>query len=361
MIPLISSLLILVVNITTSEYLIKSRMKRLYRILFLILFTLLMLGLTRWFIPLLIGQDMPVYMITFVSWLYILVYIFIYNDSLKTILAVMGFSFSHTLFVNGLAYHIFSIYYNDYRVIGFLLFEIAFFLISTPIILYLLKNTLLKALPSYKENLQKITTLLLLMNFLLMYLSRFILNFNHIFDILLFYGVLFFMMIITYYLIYRLTQTSTNVQELTDLVYYDPLTKLNNRLALFNDFDKLDLTSKEFFLYYLDLNQLKTINDKYGHIKGDAYLIEFSKALEKTVKDKGQVYRISGDEFIVTSQTTMFNVDHMKKEINKHYFYEHPFIGVSIGLAIYPKNGRNLDELLNYADVLMYKDKENKE
>ena len=115
-------------------------------------------------------------------------------------------------------------------------------------------------------------------------------------------GCLFFVICqIAYYLLY-VTKTFAQRQEhasLSRLAYADGLTNLANRAK--SDKALLDLNKKDtdYCIISIDLNGLKPINDKFGHLTGDKYIKDFSKVLTNTFEELGLCARIGGDEFLV--------------------------------------------------------------
>ncbi len=85
------------------------------------------------------------------------------------------------------------------------------------------------------------------------------------------------------------------------LAYEDVLTKGKNRLCYNSKVDEYLKEKKSFRLTILDINNLKTINDRYGHDKGDEAIVYLSKILKDSFSGQGTVYRLSGDEFSVLS------------------------------------------------------------
>jgi diguanylate cyclase (GGDEF)-like protein len=113
---------------------------------------------------------------------------------------------------------------------------------------------------------------------------------------------------------------------------------------------------------FIDLDNLKVINDDYDHAKGDTYLKQFASAVESSVKNQGEVYRFAGDEFIclLTRDFQQFNTGQFKKNIEKDMIVDVPYYGVSLGLAYYPKDGITADDLISLADQDMYTEKKAK-
>ncbi|GGA40519.1 GGDEF domain-containing protein [Psychrobacillus lasiicapitis] len=146
----------------------------------------------------------------------------------------------------------------------------------------------------------------------------------------------------------------------------DPLTNTYNRRTLERNFNKI---SKKFVgegyslgVIMLDLNNFKEVNDQYGHQKGDELLILIASKLTNFVKKNDLVARWGGDEFVilVSNITEEFGTDYTQnllKNIKEHNPSEFTSIGASIGYAVYPRDGDNLQKLIQIADSGMYKEK----
>jgi diguanylate cyclase (GGDEF)-like protein len=86
---------------------------------------------------------------------------------------------------------------------------------------------------------------------------------------------------------------------LAHLAYADGLTGLPNRSKFEQYLTDLDKSDKNYCILSIDLNGLKSVNDRSGHLIGDRYLLEFSKALRKSAPEDGFIARIGGDEFVM--------------------------------------------------------------
>lgn len=155
-------------------------------------------------------------------------------------------------------------------------------------------------------------------------------------------------------------QTSFNL--LKKHSHTDQLTGCLNRKAL----ESIDISFKTDVgaIVYFDLNDLKPINDNYGHIIGDEYLVAFSNILLRFVNEDITVYRVGGDEFVLIANnhskekvTGLMNkiVTLSKKTIQ---LKGRPFIiSFSAGISLYPNHSTQLHTLINLADKAMYKNK----
>ncbi|MCR5404924.1 MAG: GGDEF domain-containing protein [Butyrivibrio sp.] len=112
------------------------------------------------------------------------------------------------------------------------------------------------------------------------------------------------------YMIY-ITQSYAQRKEyesLARLAYADGLTNLPNRARTDKYLEDLDKSNKDYCIVSVDLNGLKTVNDKFGHVNGDKYIKDFSKVLSTTFDGVGFLSRIGGDEFLVIIEDSQ-NVD----------------------------------------------------
>ena len=158
-------------------------------------------------------------------------------------------------------------------------------------------------------------------------------------------------------------------KEIKHLAYHDYLTGLPNWMSLSEKLNHSILLSrnmgKMLAVMFLDLDDFKMINDTMGHDIGDQLLIEVSKRLVNTLPKGDIVARIGGDEFIILVQDTE-DVDYINIEskkilncLNKPFNLNNQdfFITTSIGVAIYPNDGEDAEELIKNADIAMYKAK----
>jgi diguanylate cyclase (GGDEF)-like protein len=151
---------------------------------------------------------------------------------------------------------------------------------------------------------------------------------------------------------------------------HDPLTRLFNRRRFLEraqqEIAKAQENGDSFSILFLDVDELKRINDSYGHLAGDALLREVANAIVDAVRGEDMVVRYGGDEFIVllpaTGAAAAASVAQRVSEgIERHRFMagrellEVP--GVSLGVATFPEDGRTLDQLLSAADATLYREK----
>lgn len=147
-----------------------------------------------------------------------------------------------------------------------------------------------------------------------------------------------------------------------NIIYIDPLTKLYNRKVLeSNSFNRMLLKDK-VGVFYIDVDDFKTINDTYGNDVGDELLKATGNILKNSVRKTDFAVRMGGDEFlIVTNLDKEERIEKVKSRINKavdNYNTKNDIkISLSIGHGLYRKKEVSFDKLLSKIDDKMYKDK----
>jgi len=167
-------------------------------------------------------------------------------------------------------------------------------------------------------------------------------------------------------------QRNRTEDELRELSLVDELTKVYNRRGFLTVSEQqikvAHRTRKEMTLFYLDLDDLKKINDSFGHEAGDAALVEAVEALRDTFRDSDIIARLGGDEFAVLA----IDVADGKASVLARRLRErlqdrdgrargsYP-VSFSVGIARYdPDRPCTLQDLIGQADRLMYQDKTSK-
>ncbi len=152
------------------------------------------------------------------------------------------------------------------------------------------------------------------------------------------------------------------------LAHYDPLTGLPNRTLLDS---RSDLTlshakrsGETVALMFLDLDHFKNINDSLGHRVGDEVLVELAHRLSLNVREQDTVARLGGDEFVLLLPNTgATGAAHLADKLLRaalqpiHIEQHELTVTPSIGIALYPKDGTDLDSLARSADAAMYRAK----
>jgi len=154
------------------------------------------------------------------------------------------------------------------------------------------------------------------------------------------------------------------------LAFHDPLTRLPNRLLARDHFEQAILVaereSSKVALFFIDLDNFKTINDSLGHVVGDELLKNAAVRLRECLRDNDTLSRQGGDEFLVvlnnmpdTESITMVAEKILKRISESFVIDQHELsISLSIGIAVYPDDSKDLDTLLKQSDTAMYQAKE---
>jgi diguanylate cyclase (GGDEF)-like protein len=172
----------------------------------------------------------------------------------------------------------------------------------------------------------------------------------------------------------------SQTEEIKRLAYFDSLTELPNRNAFIDklkqEVARAKRNTEKIGVLYIDLDDFKTVNDVYGHDIGDLLLKNVAERLQKSSRLSDTVARLAGDEFaiILTHLNTYQDSSNVGQRILDDISYPvkfsekiiadlaQPFaiqnnsftVSCSIGIALYPENGKNATELLNSADTAMY-------
>lgn len=150
------------------------------------------------------------------------------------------------------------------------------------------------------------------------------------------------------------------------LSFIDDLTGLNNRRGFIHLSESVMINQPKDHAacLFIDLDEFKPINDKYGHDIGDEFLKIIAKRLNHCVREDDLVGRLGGDEFVCFLKNTNEKIAEQIAErivislSNPVVVSGQHFAGTaSIGIAISPHDGRNIEELLKNADIAMYQAK----
>ncbi|HAT41928.1 MAG TPA: GGDEF domain-containing protein [Rheinheimera sp.] len=159
-----------------------------------------------------------------------------------------------------------------------------------------------------------------------------------------------------------ITERKAREAELSRLANSDTLTGLPNRAVFSTDLTRMvELESKHALLVF-DLDNFKKINDSLGHALGDSLLIKLADRLQQVTRQQDRLYRLGGDEFAILLENTndIHTITTLAKEllklINRPFFINQHELAVtsSIGIVLYPEDGKDPEALLRNADTAMY-------
>jgi diguanylate cyclase (GGDEF)-like protein/PAS domain S-box-containing protein len=164
-------------------------------------------------------------------------------------------------------------------------------------------------------------------------------------------------------------ERAQHAERMEQLAFFDALTGLPNRV-LFDDRIKQTMGvakryNRGFAIMYLDLDDFKTINDRFGHLAGDLVLKSVADRLIVALRDSDTVARFGGDEFVVLQPVVngaSDSADLAKRIIDA---MQAPFtingedypVHTSVGIALYPQDGLTTEELMDGADRALYRAK----
>lgn len=181
-----------------------------------------------------------------------------------------------------------------------------------------------------------------------------------------------------------ITERKNAEEQIHNLAFYDPLTKLPNRRLLNDRLTQVMAASKRSGCYaalmLLDLDNFKPVNDMHGHNAGDMLLVEVADRLKRCVRETDTVARFGGDEFVVLVSELDTGKAHsmaqagtvaekiratlakpyflrLQQEANAETTVEHHCTS-SIGVALFPANDATKEDMLKWADIAMYQAKE---
>jgi diguanylate cyclase (GGDEF)-like protein len=171
------------------------------------------------------------------------------------------------------------------------------------------------------------------------------------------------------FLLFRLSQLAVHLDDrgraASALATRDPLTGLTNRRGLAEALEAAFATSKPLSLLYLDLDDFKQVNDRYGHATGDQLLICVAQRLKHAVHPDDLVARLGGDEFVVLRQGEASPNDLVDLASRLHARVTLPYglgtveaqVGLSIGIARRTKH-MVANDLMERADAALYRAKD---
>lgn len=169
---------------------------------------------------------------------------------------------------------------------------------------------------------------------------------------------------------WKLVQLASSHREASDAAYHDPVTQLPDRRALAEHRENWNHNGNNLphAVLFMDLNNFKEVNDRFGHVHGDQVLSILAARWRKSLRERDLIVRYGGDEFVIllsgirSLEEARPIIDRLKNatslpvEIDGHSVA----LSVSIGAALAENTAQPLDELLTAADKAMYEAKRGK-
>ena len=173
---------------------------------------------------------------------------------------------------------------------------------------------------------------------------------------------------LTHYIVSYLDITERKAAEerINHLAHHDALTGLLNRLSLVNRLEQALATARreqrQLALMFLDMDRFKAINDTLGHAAGDSLLVEVARRLSEVVRASDIVARFGGDEFVVVlsevddAGSVARVADKVLRSLARPYVLagQEARSSPSVGVALFPGDGKDGESLLKHADTAMY-------
>lgn len=169
-------------------------------------------------------------------------------------------------------------------------------------------------------------------------------------------------------LIYRMNKEKE--QSLAVLATTDEVTGLYNHRKLSLDLEEAiavhEKQHETFSIMFIDIDHFKSVNDNYGHIVGSKLLQDIGEVLSLILRASDHIYRYGGDEFVVIMPTVDISTVHeiAKRVLNKIKNKEFDIgngekyrLSVSVGIAEYPTDAKSAQEIIKFADEMMYMSK----
>ncbi len=145
--------------------------------------------------------------------------------------------------------------------------------------------------------------------------------------------------------------------------YYDKLTGLLSRKAFITEVNKLLQGDLTVGIFFIDLDDFKTVNDLHGHQIGDEFLSGVGRIMKETSIDADLCSRFGGDEFLIAVKGDHDKLNAVATHLNKLLQIPLEIAGLtlpitaSMGIAVYPKDGTDITTLIKHADIAMYEAK----
>ncbi len=158
-------------------------------------------------------------------------------------------------------------------------------------------------------------------------------------------------------------------RHLTSVAYRDALTGLPNRYLLREQLDRMiresDGQNSGFAVCFLDLDEFKAVNDRFGHDAGDQLLIQVAQRLENSLRQSDIAFRLGGDEFVILLSNVR-HIDQARHILDRimattrqpaRWKNHDLHFGISMGVALYPTDAISPEDLIGRADHAMYEAK----
>lgn len=172
----------------------------------------------------------------------------------------------------------------------------------------------------------------------------------------------------------KLLKKFEDIKKDHELIYIDDVTGIYNQRKMYKDLhlfaDKFFKLNESFSVLFVDLDYFKKVNDQFGHLIGSRLLEQMAIDIKALLRDGDHFYRYGGDEFVIIldnvrsfqgkiiGERILEKIKNKKYEFQFHGKKEEWPLSVSIGVAEFPTDAQNVEEVLVIADKMMYEAKE---
>ncbi|MDO4338749.1 MAG: GGDEF domain-containing protein [Eubacteriales bacterium] len=153
---------------------------------------------------------------------------------------------------------------------------------------------------------------------------------------------------------------SASIEAYKELAYMDAMTGMGNRTAFMRYQENASADRKAGYIM-MDINNLKLVNDNYGHKEGDRLIIDAAECIRESFQRIGKCFRIGGDEFVViveglTEKEIMEELARMDEAVSRKNHNREIPIRIARGISVW-QEGMNAQTLMEKADMQMYRNK----
>lgn len=165
------------------------------------------------------------------------------------------------------------------------------------------------------------------------------------------------------FIVTDITRLKYLLQKNEKLTLYDGITNIPNRQFFWQKLEQQIAASKPLFVLYLDIKHFKRINEVHGHAAGDHVLIQLTDRLKPLLGSADLLARVGGDEFAVICHNTEDNskcrslAERLVEAVERPFYTETEqkcHVGLSVGVAHFPSDASNAEDLMKFADLAVY-------
>ncbi|MBN1232989.1 MAG: GGDEF domain-containing protein [Candidatus Coatesbacteria bacterium] len=156
----------------------------------------------------------------------------------------------------------------------------------------------------------------------------------------------------------------TYYRRIAELINTDPLTGLKNRYMLesilHGEIERSYRYKEQFIIMMIDIDNFKSVNDKYGHLTGDNVLVNLAELFNTQLRSSDSVFRYGGEEFLILLPQTQKEkgfliADRIRSLTETLKVDKLPGFTISIGVASFPEDAKTVEDLIDKADKALYK------